>query len=212
MAVVAAVIGIVTIGPAMADKNSAPGQDKMDICHYDKDEGEYKKKTISQKAVDSHIKNHENDLVPAPEEGCPDKVDEELELVNVTDIDVLLGMFTEIAIFEQEVDNLQNQIDNINGMGNGNLIFRHVTDENVGGAEWNPNGATKNFLITDEEINANSVVSITINKPIGNEELIPNCLEQIVETSNDSYALGIDCSSQLPEGTQLNYVIMNPTL
>jgi len=204
--VLAAIIGIITVGPAMADKYSAPGQHKIDICHYDKDDDENKKITIPQKAADKHAVNHENDIVPAPEEGCPD----EEESVDTIDIDMLLGMFTEIVIFEQEVDNLQSQIDNMNGGGKVNFVFRHVADGN--GAEWDPNGTTRNFLIADEEINANSVVSITIIKPTGNVDLIPNCLEHIVELPNGSYLLGIDCAAKLPEGTQLNYVVMNPTL
>ena len=209
IALLAAVIGIVTGGPAMADKDSAPGHNKIDICHYNED-GEYKKKSIPQKAVDSHLKNHENDLVLASGEECPDTGDEESESGDSMDTDMLLGMFTQIVTFDQEVDNLQNQIDNIDVGGNENFVFRHVTDQD--GSEWDPNGTTKNFWITDEEINSNSVVSVTIVKPVGNEDLIPNCLEQIVETSSDSYLLRVDCTSRLPESSQLNYVIMNPTL
>lgn len=209
IALLAVVIGIVTGGTAMADKNSAPGQNKIDMCHYDSEEDKFKKKTIPQKAAEKHVQNHPNDIVPAPEEGCPDQTNEESESVEVIDMDMLFGMFTEIGLFEQEVDNLQNQIDSIDVGGNENIIFRHIEDKD--GAEWDPNGTTQNFLITDEEINSNSVVSISIVKPMGNEDLIPNCLVQIVETSGDSYLLGVDCNARLPEGSQLNYVIMNPT-
>ena len=208
IALLAAVIGIVTGGQAMADKDSAPGHNKIDICHYNED-GEYKKKTIPQKAVDSHLKNHENDLVLTSGEECPDAVDEESE--SGDSMDMLLGMFTQIVTFDQEVDNLQNQIDTMNGAGNENFIFRHVTDSGEG--EWNPNGSTKNFLITDEGINTNSVVSITIILPIGTDsgDTI-NCIERLIEMSDGSYVLGISCSSDIPEETQLNYVIMNPTI
>ncbi len=204
----AVVIGIITIGPAMADKDSSEEQNKIDICHSDSEDGKFVKLSIPEKKAKGHEKNHVNDIIPAPEEGCPDQNDE--ESVDSIDLDMLLDMFTEIRIFEQEVDNLQSQIDNMNGGGNGNFILRHVPDED--GSEWNPDRNTRIFLITDEEINANSVVSITIVKPINNVDLIPKCNEHIVEMSTDSYLLRIDCSAVLPEGTQLNYVIMNPTL
>ena len=211
IAMVLVVIGIITLVPAMADDDDEDEREKkkkIDICHYDNEDGEYEKKTIQEKAVEKHAKNHENDIIPAPEDGCPDQNDE--ESVGGIDLEMLLGMFTEISIFEQEVDNLQNQIDNMDNGGNGNFIFRHVEDET--GSEWNPGGNTGIFLITDEEINSNSVVSITVVKPIGNVDLDVRCDAHIVEMSNASYLLRIDCDSRLPEGTQLNYVIMNPTL
>jgi len=204
----AVVIGIITVGPAMADKDSSEDHNKIDICHSDSEDGKFVKLSIPEKKAKGHEKNHVNDIIPAPEKGCPDQNDE--ESVDGVDLDMLLDMFTQITIFEQEVDNLQSQIDNMNGGGNENFILRNIADEN--GAEWNPNGNTRIFLITDEEINANSFVSITIVKPIGNDFLVPKCSEHIGEMPNDSYLLRIDCSSGLPEGTQLNYVIMNPTL
>jgi len=204
----AVVIVIITVGPAMADKDSSEDHNRIEICHFDSEDGEFVKLSISEKKAKGHAKNHVNDIIPASEEGCPDQNDE--ESVDDIDLDMLLDMFTEIRIFEQEVDNLQSQIDNMNGGGNGNFILRHVVDED--GSEWNPDRNTRIFLITDEEINANSVVSITIVKPINNVDLIPKCNEHIVEMSTDSYLLRIDCSAILPEGTQLNYVIINPTL
>jgi len=208
----AVVIGIITVGPVMADKDSSVGHNKIEICHFDNEDGEFVELSIPEKKAKGHAKNHINDIIPVPAEGCPDQNNEESESEDGIDLDVLLGMFTEITIFEQEVDNLQSQIDNMDGSGNENFIFRHVIDENGDGVGWNPNGNTKNFLITDEGINANSIVSITIVKPINNVDLIPKCNEHIVEMSTDSYLLRIDCSAILPEGTQLNYVIMNPTI
>ncbi len=205
----AVVIGIITVGPVMADKDSSDDHNKIEICHFDNEDGDFVELSISENKAKGHAKNHVNDIIPAPEDGCPDKNDE--ESVDGIDLDMLLGMFTEITIFEQEVNNLQSQIDNVGG-GIENFIFRNIADENEDGVGWNPGGITKNFLITDDGINTNSVVSITIVKPIGNEDLVPNCNEHIVEMSTDSYLLGIDCSAVLPEGTHLNYVIMNPTL
>ena len=206
----AVVIGIITVGPVMADKDSSDDHNKIEICHFDNEDGDFVELSMPENKAKGHAKNHVNDIIPAPEDGCPDKNNEESESVDGIDLDVLLGMFTEITIFEQEVVNLQSQIDNMNSGGNENFILRHAVDED--GSEWNPDRTTRIFFITDEEINANSVVSITIVKPINNVDLIPKCAEHIVEISTDSYLLRIDCSAVLPEGTQLNYVIMNPTL
>ena len=51
----AVVIGIITIGPAMADDDDEDERErkkKIDICHYDKEDGEYEKKTIQEKAAE----------------------------------------------------------------------------------------------------------------------------------------------------------------
>lgn len=210
----AVVIGIITVGPAMADKDSSGGHNKINICHFDKEDKKLVEISIPEKKAKGHAKNHVNDIIPAPEGGCPEQEDPEIETEpeNGFDMDMLLSLFTEITIFEQEVDNLQSQIDGMNGGENEHYIFRHLTDKDGENDEWNPNGTIRNFLITDDGINENSIVSVSIIKPLGNEDLIPNCLEQIVEMSDDSYSLGVDCSSRLPEGTQLNYVIMNPLL
>jgi hypothetical protein len=206
--VLAVVIGIVTVGPAMADKDSAPGQNKIDICHYDKDAGEHKRKTIPEKAAQSHEKNHENDIVPAPEEGCPDQDVEELESGDSIDMNTLLGMFTEIVIFEQEVENLQNQIDNMNGGENENFKIVHLIDED--GSQWNPNDSQRHFQITDEAISSLSVVSITIMNPSGVNTFNPECNGHVIENTDGTYVLEVDCISWVPEGTQLNYLVINP--
>lgn len=67
----AIVMGISAITPAMADKASAAGQNKIDICHFDDEEMQYVQISIPAQAVRAHERNHDMDIIPAPEEGCP---------------------------------------------------------------------------------------------------------------------------------------------
>ena len=210
VSIFAIVTGIITIGPAMADKDSAPGQNNIEICHYDKEEKEYEEKRIPKKAAESHERNHVNDIIPAPEEGCPEIKEEISEKEDSLNLEKMMGIFTETTIFENKMSEMQKQIDELKDQGNGNFIFRQVLDTNEEDNGWNPNGVNQNFVIKDDEINSNSVISITIVKPLGNEDLIPDCRDQIIMVSSDSYRLGVDCSARLPDGTILNYMIMNP--
>lgn len=67
----AIMMGISAIAPAMADKDTAPGHNKIDICHFDDEEIKYVLISIPEKAVRAHEKNHDMDIIPAPEGGCP---------------------------------------------------------------------------------------------------------------------------------------------
>lgn len=67
----AIVMGISAVAPAMADKATAPGHNKIDICHFDDEEIQYVLISIPEKAVRAHEKNHDMDIIPAPEDGCP---------------------------------------------------------------------------------------------------------------------------------------------
>lgn len=69
----AVVIGIITVGPVMADKDSSEDHNKIDICHSDSEDGEFVKLSVKEKKAKGHEKNHVNDIVPAPEDGCPDQ-------------------------------------------------------------------------------------------------------------------------------------------
>jgi len=92
----AVVIGIITIGPAMADDDDEDERErkkKIDICHYDKEDGEYEMKTIREKAAERHAKNHVNDIIPAPEDGCPDQ--EKSEKDDNQDDSINMDMFME---------------------------------------------------------------------------------------------------------------------
>ena len=204
----AIVTGFVTIGPAMADKDSAAGQNKIEICHLDKESGTYKKLSIPQKAADRHEKNHEGDIIPAPPEGCGQVTNEEDNEDNSLDMDSIMDMFTEVTVFEQEVQNLQNQIDNLNTGSKVNFKIGNYLDED--GSQWDPNDSQRHFEISDEAIGPNSVVTITIFNPDGVNPSNPECNGHIVEKNEGVFVLRIDCVSWVPEGTQLNYVIMNP--
>ena len=76
----------------MADKDNAPGREKITICHFDKDDGEYDEKTIPKKAAERHAKNHANDIIPAPENGCPDNEESETETEPVPESDQSINM------------------------------------------------------------------------------------------------------------------------
>ena len=71
IAMFAIVMGISAIAPAMADKATAPGHNKIDICHFDEEEMQYTLISIPEEAVSAHEKNHDMDIIPAPEDGCP---------------------------------------------------------------------------------------------------------------------------------------------
>jgi len=69
----AVVIGIITVGPVMADKDTSEDHNKIDICHADNDDGKFVKLSIPEKKAKGHDKNHVNDIIPAPEDGCPEE-------------------------------------------------------------------------------------------------------------------------------------------
>jgi len=69
----AVVIGIITVGPVMADKDSSEDHNKIDICHSDSEDGKFVKLSVKEKKAKGHAKNHVNDIIPAPEDGCPDQ-------------------------------------------------------------------------------------------------------------------------------------------
>ena len=58
---IATIMVVGVMAPALADKASAPGQNKVTICHVD-EEGEVSKTiTIGAKAAAKHLENHPND-------------------------------------------------------------------------------------------------------------------------------------------------------
>ena len=72
----AVVIGIITVGPAMADdddEDERKKHQKIEICHFDNEDGEFVELSIREKKAKGHAKNHVNDIIPAPQDGCPDK-------------------------------------------------------------------------------------------------------------------------------------------
>jgi hypothetical protein len=94
IAMFAIMMGISAIAPAMADKATAPGHNKIDICHFDDEEMQYVLISIPEKAVAAHEKNHDMDIIPAPEDGCPIIEPEPVDSDNdglTDDEEILLG-------------------------------------------------------------------------------------------------------------------------
>jgi hypothetical protein len=91
-------LGISAFAPALADKETAPGQNKVNLCHYDENEDKYVQITVSAKAAESHKKNHPMDKDLDLETGCEviqpptdtdgDGVSDELDLCPDTPLDV----------------------------------------------------------------------------------------------------------------------------
>ena len=73
----AVVIGIITVGPALADKDSSEGHNKIDICHFDNEAGTLIELSLLEDKAKGHAKNHVNDIIPAPEDGCPEQEESE---------------------------------------------------------------------------------------------------------------------------------------
>lgn len=71
IAMFAIMMGISAVAPAMADKATAPGHNKIDICHFDDEEMHYVLISIPEKAARAHERNHALDIIPAPIDGCP---------------------------------------------------------------------------------------------------------------------------------------------
>ena len=71
----AVVIGIITVGPVMADKDSSEGHSKIDICHLNED-GDFVELSLPEEKAKGHAKNHINDIIPA-EDGCSEEEESE---------------------------------------------------------------------------------------------------------------------------------------
>jgi hypothetical protein len=97
IAILAAIIGIITIGPAMADKDSSEGHNKIDICHLNED-GKYVELYLPEEKAKGHAKNHINDIIPA-EDGCPEQDESETE----SDDDINMNEFMEDLTRHDEV-------------------------------------------------------------------------------------------------------------
>ena len=92
----AVVIGIITVGPAMADdddEDERKKHQKIEICHFDNEDGEFVELSLREKKAKGHAKNHVNDIIPAPEDGCPDQ--EKSEKDDNQDDSINMDMFME---------------------------------------------------------------------------------------------------------------------
>jgi len=117
IAMFAIVMGISSIAPAMADKATAPGHNKIDICHFDDEEMQYVLISIPEKAVSAHEKNHTMDIIPAPEDGCPVVESEPVDTDNdglTDDEEAVLG--TDPLVADTDSDGLSDG-DEVNTYG-----------------------------------------------------------------------------------------------
>ena len=87
--------------PAMADKDSSEGHNKIDICHFDNVDGKFIELTIPEEKAKGHAKIHENDIIPVPEDGCPVLENHDLETeFNPT---IIMDEFKEVLTRHDEV-------------------------------------------------------------------------------------------------------------
>jgi len=116
----AVVIGIITVGPVMADKDSSEGHSKIDICHSDNGDGKFVKLSIPENKAKGHYKNHVNDIIPAPEDGCP----EEEESEDTINMELFMEDFTRHDNVLSEITNSQCSLGEVvTGFGpNGELL------------------------------------------------------------------------------------------
>lgn len=113
----AIVMGISSIAPAMADKATAPGHNRIDICHFDDEEIQYILISIPENAVSAHEKNHTMDIIPAPEDGCPVVEPEPVDTDNdglTDDEEIVLG--TDPLVTDTDSDGLSDG-DEVNTYG-----------------------------------------------------------------------------------------------
>jgi len=102
--ILAVVIGIITVGPAMADDDDEDEQkkhQKIEICHFDNEDGEFVELSLREKKAKGHAENHVNDIIPAPEDGCPDQ--EKSEKDDDQDDNINMDMFMEDFTRHDEV-------------------------------------------------------------------------------------------------------------
>jgi len=146
----AIMMGISAIAPAMADKATAPGHNKIDICHFDDEEMQYVLISIPEKAVSAHEKNHDMDIIPAPEDGCPviepEPVDTDSDGLT-DDEEVLLG--TDPLVADTDSDGLIDG-DEVNTYGTDPLVADTDSDGLIDGDEVNTYGTDPLDSDTDD--------------------------------------------------------------
>ncbi len=207
----AVVIGIITVGPAMADKDSSKGQNKIEICHYDKDEGEYKKISVPEKKAHGHAKNHDNDIIPAPEDGCPelDESDTDSGSDDGTSMTEVMEDLTTLDNIISEITNSQCDVGEVvTGFGpNGELLCS--PDEKGESASFNiisrtdtielasGKSITKEFSCDPGEIIVSGVIEIPpVDKEIKNDGILVTSSEQsyivVLNTNNNPESVSIN--------------------
>jgi len=123
----AVVIGIITVGPAMADdddEDERKKKQKIDICHFDNEDGKYVELSIKEKKAKGHAKNHDDDLIPAPDDGCPEQAETENESDDGINMDEFMDDFTRHDDILMEITNSECSVGEVvTGFGpNGELL------------------------------------------------------------------------------------------
>jgi len=188
----AVVIGIMTIGPVMADKNSSEGQYKIDICHFDNGDGEFVKLSIPENKAEGHTKNHLDDIIPAPDDGCPEQ-EESDDNINM---DMFMEDFTRHDDVITEITNSECSLGEVvTGFGpNGellcspdntgednsfNIISRTDTVELASGASF-----LKEYFCEPGEIILGGLIEVpSVTTPLINNGLLVTNSEQIYVVS-----------------------------
>jgi hypothetical protein len=188
----AVVIGIITVGPVMADKDSSEGNNKIDICHSDSEDGKFVKLSIPEKKAKGHDKNHVNDIIPAPEDGCP----EEEESEDAINMELFMEDFTKHDDVITEITNSECSVGEVvTGFGpNGellcspdntgednsfNIISRTDTVELASGASF-----LKEYFCEPGEIILGGLIEVpSVTPPLINNGLLVTNSEQIYVVS-----------------------------
>lgn len=97
------------------------------------------------------------------------------------------------------------------------VFIKHVTlEDNVSGnlKGWNPNGLGGVFQIDDDDITANSVVTVFIElsrlPSTDRESTTHNCDVFVLDASSVSYDLTVGCPIKPIENSRLHYTVIKP--
>jgi len=191
----AVVIGIITVGPAMADNDNEDErkrQEKIDICHFDNEDGEFVELSILENKAKGHAKNHVNDIIPAPEDGCSEQEESE-DGINMEqfmeDFTRHDDVITEITNSECSVGEvvtgfgptgeLHCSPDNTGEDNSFNIISRTDTIELASGASF-----LKEYFCEPGEIILGGLIEVpSVTSPLINNGLLVTNSEQIYVVS-----------------------------
>lgn len=145
----AVVLGVGAIAPAMAAKADAPGQNKVTICHFDEEEGQYVKITVPPHAAEKHKAKH----------GDVDPVDGECPVIdNTPPVITLLGDATvDVELGSAYVDAGATALDDIDGDITASIVTVNPVDTTTLGTY------TVTYNVMDSAGNAAAEVTRTVN-------------------------------------------------
>jgi hypothetical protein len=191
----AVVIGIITVGPAMADdddEDERKKHQKIEICHFDNGDGDFVELSLLEKKAKGHAKNHVNDIIPAPEDGCPEQeesenaINMELFMEDLTRHDDVITKITNSQCSLGEVvtgfgpnGELLCSPDNTGEDNSFNIISRTDTVELASGANF-----LKEYFCEPGEIILGGLIEVpSVTTPLINNGLLITNSEQIYVVS-----------------------------